>query len=165
MSETCWAHKKWNKIASDIKLVFYSSISIYIFVLFFIFMQGEQKIHSRTYRKWIYTTAHEKNVCEHRTYEVWFLSYGLQTIIDSVQRARLELPCWHCKSQACGTLLSSTTCNWGCFPWFPITHTSVAIARCGFATRIHLWFMHDGAAPHFLLTYRELLYSVFQKNG
>jgi len=26
MSETCWEHKKWNKIASDIKLVFYSSI-------------------------------------------------------------------------------------------------------------------------------------------
>ena len=25
MSETCWAHKKWNKIASDIKLVFHSS--------------------------------------------------------------------------------------------------------------------------------------------
>ena len=25
MSETCWAHKKWNKIASDIKMVFYSS--------------------------------------------------------------------------------------------------------------------------------------------
>jgi len=24
MSETCWAHKKWNNIASDIKLVFYS---------------------------------------------------------------------------------------------------------------------------------------------
>ena len=25
MSETCWTHKKWNKIASDIKLVFHSS--------------------------------------------------------------------------------------------------------------------------------------------
>jgi len=25
MSETFWAHKKWNKIASDIKLIFYSS--------------------------------------------------------------------------------------------------------------------------------------------
>jgi len=25
MSETCWAHKKWYKIASDIKLVFYTS--------------------------------------------------------------------------------------------------------------------------------------------
>ena len=25
MSETCWAHKKWNKIARDIRLVFYSS--------------------------------------------------------------------------------------------------------------------------------------------
>jgi len=25
MSETCWAHKKWNKTASDMMLVFYSS--------------------------------------------------------------------------------------------------------------------------------------------
>jgi len=25
MSETCWAHKKWNKIAIDIKFIFYSS--------------------------------------------------------------------------------------------------------------------------------------------
>ena len=25
MPETCWAHKKWNKIVSDIKLVFHSS--------------------------------------------------------------------------------------------------------------------------------------------
>jgi hypothetical protein len=24
ISETCWARKKWNKIASDIKLVFYT---------------------------------------------------------------------------------------------------------------------------------------------
>ena len=29
MSETCCAHKKWNKIASDIKLVFYSSANIH----------------------------------------------------------------------------------------------------------------------------------------
>jgi len=29
MSETCWANKTWNKIASDIKLVFYSSTSNY----------------------------------------------------------------------------------------------------------------------------------------
>ena len=28
MSETCWSHKKWNKIASDIKLVFYSSTGL-----------------------------------------------------------------------------------------------------------------------------------------
>ena len=26
MSETCWAHKKWNEIARDIKLVFHSSV-------------------------------------------------------------------------------------------------------------------------------------------
>ena len=29
MSETCWAHNKWNKIASDIKLVFHSSSCIW----------------------------------------------------------------------------------------------------------------------------------------
>ena len=28
MPETCWAHKKWNKMASDIELVFYSSSSL-----------------------------------------------------------------------------------------------------------------------------------------
>jgi len=30
-SETCWAHKKWNKIASDIKLVFHSSTLVGIY--------------------------------------------------------------------------------------------------------------------------------------
>jgi len=29
ISEACWAHKKWNKIANDIKLVFYSSTSCF----------------------------------------------------------------------------------------------------------------------------------------
>jgi len=36
MSETCWAHKKWNKIASDIKLVFYSSSVIFFLDVFWI---------------------------------------------------------------------------------------------------------------------------------
>jgi len=31
MSETCWAHKKWNKIASDSKSVFYSSVFIVMY--------------------------------------------------------------------------------------------------------------------------------------
>ena len=46
ISETCWAHKKWNKIASDINLVFHSSTItmmhgstnikfVYCFFLFF----------------------------------------------------------------------------------------------------------------------------------
>ena len=50
MSETCWEHKKWNKIASDIKLVFYSStvtmmhgpINVRnVLCLFYIFAQWE----------------------------------------------------------------------------------------------------------------------------
>jgi len=35
MSETCWAHKKRNKIATDIKLVFYSSIIFYSWYSYF----------------------------------------------------------------------------------------------------------------------------------
>jgi len=31
MSETCWAHKKWNKISSDIKLVLYSSTRTHLY--------------------------------------------------------------------------------------------------------------------------------------
>jgi len=33
MSETCWAHKKWNKISSDINLVFYSSTIFIKYIL------------------------------------------------------------------------------------------------------------------------------------
>ena len=44
MSETCWAHNKWNKIASDIKLVFHSltiammhgPINIRLYIMYFI---------------------------------------------------------------------------------------------------------------------------------
>jgi len=34
MFETIWVHKKWNKIASDIKLVFYSSITSPLFIIY-----------------------------------------------------------------------------------------------------------------------------------
>ena len=44
-SETCWAHKKWNKIASDIKLVFYSSSSEdLIYILAEIWSQAKNKV-------------------------------------------------------------------------------------------------------------------------
>ena len=33
MSETCWVHKKWNKIASDIKLVFRSSAEHFLDII------------------------------------------------------------------------------------------------------------------------------------
>ena len=53
MSETCWVHKKWNKILSDIKLVFYSSkkyksavISVTFYPIHLIFptKQGEKRV-------------------------------------------------------------------------------------------------------------------------
>jgi len=32
MPETCWTHKNWNKVASDIKLVFYSSTLVMLII-------------------------------------------------------------------------------------------------------------------------------------
>ena len=37
MSETCWAHNKWNKITSGIKLAFHSSTKMYKICGFFFF--------------------------------------------------------------------------------------------------------------------------------
>jgi len=42
ISETCWAYKKWNKIVSDIKLVFYSSTIT--------MMRGQINIRFRIYQ-------------------------------------------------------------------------------------------------------------------
>ena len=37
MSETCWVHKKWNKITSDIKLVFFLQLFLVYFVNLYTF--------------------------------------------------------------------------------------------------------------------------------
>jgi len=56
MSETCCAHKKWNKIASDIKLVFHSStiammhVPIYIRVIIYCVLVCCKRSHLRD--KW-----------------------------------------------------------------------------------------------------------------
>ena len=47
MSETCWEHKKWNKIASDMKLVFYSSAIT--------MMHGPINIRFTELNNWVYS--------------------------------------------------------------------------------------------------------------
>ena len=49
MSETCWAHKTWNNIASDIKLVFYSSTIIKKIISFLYLLVVEKKSHRHIY--------------------------------------------------------------------------------------------------------------------
>ena len=89
MSKTCWAHKKWNKIASDIKLVFHSSTIT--------MMHGPINIRCNSYcfstaiavaRKRLSVTLYvhcqsfhhltpNYNFCDH----VWHLSYKIYTNI------------------------------------------------------------------------------------
>ena len=68
MSETCWAHKQWNKIASDIKLVFHSSTTSITMMhgpiniickLLFITFPLKQWLHERaSFLRCPYSTLH-----------------------------------------------------------------------------------------------------------
>ena len=55
MSETCWAHNKWNKIASDIKLVFHSflctSVNIYLVLI---------SVIGHVFGSWLYSVINTK---------------------------------------------------------------------------------------------------------
>ena len=56
MPETCWAHKTWNKIASDITLVFYSltnKMCVLIFSTTFVWNISHSKNWTRLERKCI----------------------------------------------------------------------------------------------------------------
>jgi len=48
-------------------------------------------------------------------------------------KENLEFSCRHCRRQTPGTLLPSTTSDWGCLPRYPTKRPSRAVARCGSA--------------------------------
>ena len=55
-SETCWAHKKWNNIASDIKLVFHSSTIPNYFQFQSISRFGE---YTKNYKRKVKSEGHQ----------------------------------------------------------------------------------------------------------
>ena len=58
MSETCWEHKKWNKIASDIKLVFYSSTNLNSYVSFVLALNETMRHHTSSLNSWTLSYTH-----------------------------------------------------------------------------------------------------------
>ena len=81
-----------------------------------------------------------------------FPGNGLLTTRANVHR---EFPCRHCWRQTSGTLLPSTTSDWGCLPRFPTNRSSRAVARSSFM--VHAWWCFTT----FLPAVREFLNSVF----
>jgi hypothetical protein len=65
------------------------------------------------------------------------------------------------KEKTNGTLLSSTSSDWGCLPRFLKKGLSRAVTRCGSAD---LGFLHDhdDAPPHLLLTNFNLVLAVWE---
>ena len=94
----------------------------------------------------------------HYKVESRFPSYGLLTIKENVQRVHLEIPCRQGRRQNPGTLLSSTTSDWGSLPRFPKQHPSRGCCKMRICK---LEVSYDGAPPHFLLAVRESLNDLF----
>jgi hypothetical protein len=73
----------------------------------------------------------DKILDECRPSEARFLRYGFFLMIkENEYNVHLDFPCAHYGRQTYGTLLSSTTSDWVCLPWFPMKCPSRAVARC-----------------------------------
>ena len=77
MSETCWAHKKWIDIASDIKLVFYSS-TMYCFI------RRVTQLHASTMyiltpKEWDLSLTIQKGNCNCNYNFMYFMYFKLLT--------------------------------------------------------------------------------------
>jgi hypothetical protein len=105
----------------------------------------------------------KKILCEHMPSEALFMTYGLLTINENAQSAHLQSRCGHCKRQTSGSLLSSTVSHSGCLSRFPLKSVPELLQDVDVQARIHLWLIHYGAPPHFLLAVREFLNRVFQE--
>jgi len=93
--------------------------------------------------------------------EALFITYSLLTINENAQSVHLQSQCRHCKRQTSGTLLSSTVSHSGCLPRFPLKSVPELLQDVDMQARIHLWLIHYGAPPHFLLAVPEFLNRVF----
>lgn len=95
--------------------------------------------------------------------EALFVTYGLLTINENARSVHLQFQCKHCKRQTSGTLLSSTVSHSGCLPRFPLKSIPELLQDVDMQARIHLWLMHYGTQPHFLLAVWEFLNRVFSE--
>ena len=88
MSETCWAHKKWNKIASDIKLVFHSSTNIFISSAHSASLNCEEHVYIHTY------LAVYRLCMNYRCYQITLRVKHIFTEIGSGAKCWLEVYDW-----------------------------------------------------------------------
>ena len=133
MSETCWAHKKWNKIASDIKLVFYSSTVT--------MMHGPINIR--------FTLFVYSNVLFRKTRFLWdsvgkYGSVGQSTDDNIIRRMRIA---WLDTGDHICTL---RMCNTYCFS----TATMIALTRLNVTSYVH-WLSFVTCGRPKLFTMKE----------
>ena len=78
MSETCWAHKKWNKIASDIKLAFHSSTISFPDPFFHQYQRKAERPDIRTY-----TNTHTHSHTHTHTYVHTYVTTYVPTYVST----------------------------------------------------------------------------------
>ena len=92
----------------------------------------------------ICTTIQENIFSEPRPCEIRFLIFSLLKIKENPPSAHFEFPCWYCRRPISGSLLSSTTSEWGCLPQYPSELPYITVAICGSAVwdlfMVHVWW-------------------------
>jgi hypothetical protein len=94
MSETCWAHKKWNKITSDIKLVFhYSTITQKCWNLIYQIMWHHFPLKSHLHVHWTSHLKQKMRIQEVMSWggHLWNMPNGLNSCCNNKEYH----PTWH----------------------------------------------------------------------
>ena len=82
--------------------------------------------------------------------EACFPNYVFLNVTESVKIVRLEFPCWHCRRQTIDTRLFLTMTTGVVCPDFVGNVLPELLQRVDLKNMIHLCFIHDIAASHFL---------------
>jgi len=125
-----------------------------------VYVQGEQKLHGQTFRRWIYTLIQGKIYCM----TIGLLKCGFSSYDLIIEENALSVPLsFHANigGDTSGTLISSTKRDWSCLPWFLMKLPRRIVARCGSADcdsfMVHAW----GCSTTFLYSRGEILANVY----
>ena len=123
MSETCWAHNKRNKIASDIKLVFHSSTNIRFWSYLAQFFLEWNMFRTKVVEKVKTQISCSIMISEyHATYDMKWRNI-LERCILQMTIWRMHITCWI--SKATNTLSEYVTLN--AFPLQQWLHGRVSV--------------------------------------
>jgi len=121
-------------------------------------MQHERKMRSKPTEGKSNHNTRKKILLERRASEAWFSSYGVLKFAENAQinTLRFQVGMWG------PTVFHHLRLELFCHDFLP-NFLLELLQDVDLQPRIHLWFMRDGDAPHFLFSFRKFLSNVFRE--